>query len=188
MPRAVSQRKPSRRDDLDDVLTHNIQALLEVREQFDKDRSFQDRVADAITAFTGSLPFVFAQAAFVSGWILLNSRAFVRPFDPFPFAILAIIASVEAIFLSTFVLISQNRMAKLADRRSDLDLQINLLAEHEVTRLIGLVDAIAHRLDVPHEDKPHVEHLKQELAPEEVLEKIERAEKELEKPPSERRE
>ena len=184
MARAAFRPKsggPQSRENLDDILARNIQALLEVREQFDKERSIQDRVADAITAFTGSLPFVFAQAAFIFGWILLNSRMFTRPFDPFPFAILAMVASIEAIFLSTFVLISQNRMAKLADRRADLDLQINLLAEHEVTRLIGLVDAIAKRLGIPLEDKPQVEHLKQEVAPEEVLQKIELAEKELEK-------
>jgi uncharacterized membrane protein len=180
MPRRKSASLQSS-SDLNDILARNIQALIEVRAQFDKDRNVQDRVADAITAFTGSLPFVFAQAAFISGWIVLNGRVLARPFDPFPFAILAMLASLEAIFLATFVLISQNRMSKLADRRADLDLQINLLAEHEVTRLIGLVDAIAKRLGIPHEDKPHVEHLKQDVAPEEVLEKIELAEKELEK-------
>jgi uncharacterized membrane protein len=122
-------------------------------------------------------------AILIAGWILVNSHVLlhVRPFDPFPFAILAMIATLEAIFLSTFVLISQNRLGRLSDRRADLDLQINLLAEHEVTRLIGLVDAIAERLGIPREDRPHVEHLKEELAPEEVLEKIDRAERELDK-------
>ena len=73
----------------------------------------------------------------------------LRPFDPFPFVMLAMAASVEAIFLSTFVLISQNRMAELADKRADLDLQINLLSEHEITRLVKLLDAVAKRLGIP---------------------------------------
>jgi uncharacterized membrane protein len=83
------------------------------------------------------------------GWIIWNlGFAGLTPFDPFPFGLLTMIVSLEAIFLSTFVLISQNRQAKLGDRRADLDLQIDLLAEHEVTRLLCLVTAIARRLDV----------------------------------------
>jgi uncharacterized membrane protein len=177
------REKHERGNDLDAVLTRNIGALLEMRTQFHKDRSWQDRMADGITAFAGSLPFVGLHLLIVTGWILVNSRVFphLPPFDPFPFSVLATSATVEAIFLATFVLITQNRMTRLADRRANLDLQINLLAEHEVTRLIGLVDAIAHRLGILDEDKPDVEHLKEELAPEQVMEKIERAEQELEK-------
>jgi uncharacterized membrane protein len=83
------------------------------------------------------------------------------------------IASVEAIFLSTFVLISQNRMAAAARRRNDLDLQINLLAEHEVTRLITLASAIAEKLGVRTEADAEMDRLKQDVAPEAVLDHIE---------------
>ena len=72
----------------------------------------------------------------------------MRPFDPFPFVMLAMIASVEAIFLSTFVLISRNRQARLAERRAELDLQISLLAEHEITRLVERLEAVAEHLGV----------------------------------------
>ncbi|MFT3772780.1 MAG: DUF1003 domain-containing protein [Minicystis sp.] len=100
----------------------------------------------------------------------------VRPFDPFPFVMLAMIASVEAIFLSTFVLISQNRMAALADRRADLDVQINLLAEHEITRLIALCDAMAQHLGVhPEPGSQRIEELKRDVRPEAVLDEIEQA-------------
>jgi uncharacterized membrane protein len=87
--------------------------------------------------------------------------------------ILAMVASVEAIFLSTFILISQNRMAAAADKRADLDLQINLLSEHEVTKLIALVSSIADRMGVKTEVDPEVDELKQDVAPEAVLDEIE---------------
>ena len=83
------------------------------------------------------------------------------------------VASVEAIFLSTFVLISQNRMAAAADKRADLDLQINLLAEHEVTKIITIVSAIADRLNISTNIDAEVEELKQDVAPEVVLDEIE---------------
>lgn len=112
------------------------------------------RIADRITRFTGSMTFVALHLAAYGMWIVANLGWIpgVPRFDP-TFVILASEASVEAIFLSTFVLISQNRMAEQADRRADLDLHINLLAEHELTRLAALVGRIAERLDVAVEDR-----------------------------------
>ena len=88
-------------------------------------------------------------------------------------------ASVEAIFLSTFVLITQNRMSAQADRRADLDLQISLLAEHEVTRLITLVSVIAERVGIKTTEDKELPELKQDVHPEQVLEKIEETEERL---------
>ena len=82
-------------------------------------------------------------------------------------------ASVEAIFLSTFVLISQNRMSAAADKRADLDLQISLLAEHEITRLVTLVSGIADRMGVNTEADAELDEIKQDVAPEAVLDEIE---------------
>jgi uncharacterized membrane protein len=112
--------------------------------------SLQDRIAQAITAFTGSMVFVYVHLAILSLWVSANIGLFAHfpRFDP-SFVILATSTSVEAIFLSTFVLISQNRASASADRRAALDLQINLLAEHEITRLIVLTKAIARKLDIP---------------------------------------
>ncbi|TIR46751.1 MAG: DUF1003 domain-containing protein, partial [Mesorhizobium sp.] len=89
--------------------------------------------------------------------------------------ILAMFASVEAIFLSTFVLINQNRMAAQDDARADLDLQVSLLNEHETTKLIKLVEEIAKRLDVPTEADNELKELKRDVAPEAVLDKIKEA-------------
>ena len=104
----------------------------------------QEKIAEAITRFTGSMLFVYIHLALFGFWIIANLGWVpgVPKWDE-SFVVLAMWASVEAIFLSTFVLISQNRMAAAADKRADLDLQISLLAEHEVTKLATLVSAMA---------------------------------------------
>ncbi len=158
------------------IVYRNIHALLEVRKEFERRKRRQDRVADAITAFAGSMGFVYVHILVYGGWIVINLGLIpgIKAFDPFPFVMLAMIASVEAIFLSTFILISQNRMTELADQRADLDLQISLLAEHEVTRLIHMTDAIARHLKVPTE-LADMEELKKDVRPEVVVQQIEQA-------------
>jgi uncharacterized membrane protein len=89
------------------------------------------------------------------------------------------VASVEALFISTFVMISQNRMAKAADRRADLDLQISLLAEHEITRLVKLVTEIAERMALPEAKDPELRELAKDVAPERVLDRMEATEEKL---------
>jgi uncharacterized membrane protein len=136
--------------------------------------TFEERIAEAITRFTGSMRFVYLHLILFGLWIIGNLGVVpgVPQFDP-SFVILAMVASVEAIFLSTFILISQNRMTAAADKRADLDLQINLLAEHEVTKLVALVSALADRMGLKTEVDPEVEELKQDVAPEAVLDEIE---------------
>jgi uncharacterized membrane protein len=159
---------------LGSVLERNIRALEQRRAREAAQASFEERLASAITRFTGSMRFVYLHLAIFGSWIVANLGVIpgVAQFDP-SFVVLAMVASVEAIFLSTFVLISQNRMAALADKRAELDLQISLLAEHEVTKLVALVSAIADRLDVETEVDEEVPELKQDVAPEVVLDEIE---------------
>lgn len=155
------------------VVERNIRALLERRQAEERDRTRQQRIADAITRFTGSMTFVYIHLALFGAWIVCNVPGVPLPkFDP-SFVVLAMFASVEAIFLSTFVLISQNRMAARADQRADLDLQVSLLAEHEVTRLITLVKSIAthHGIDAANEGE--LPELERDVAPEKVLEVME---------------
>jgi uncharacterized membrane protein len=118
--------------------------------------------------------FVYLHLALFGFWIVANLGWVpgVPPWDE-SFVVLAMIASVEAIFLSTFVLISQNRMAAAADKRADLDLQINLLSEHEVTKLVTMVSAISEHLGLHHVTGREVEELKRNVAPEAVLDAIE---------------
>jgi uncharacterized membrane protein len=160
------------------ALERNIEALAERRRQETAGASFQDKLANAISRFAGSITFVTIHAALVIAWVLVNvSLTPFRPFDP-TFVILATVASVEAIFISTFILISQNRAAAAADRRADLDLQISLLSEHEVTRLIELVARIADKLGIEEARNPELDELKRNVAPEAVLERIEESESE----------
>src|SRR5205085_12659816 len=139
----------------------------------ERSRGYEERIADVITRFTGSMGFVYLHVALFAAWIFVNLGWTPLPiFDP-SLVLLAMIASVEAIFLSTFVLISQNRMAALADKRADLDLQISLLAEHEITRLITLVTAMAEQMGLGQAHDPELAELAQDVAPEKGMEKME---------------
>jgi uncharacterized membrane protein len=155
-------------------LGRNIEALRRRREQEAASATWQDRLSDRITGFTGSMTFVFLHLALFGFWVVANLGWIpsVEPWDD-SFVVLAMIASVEAIFLSTFVLITQNRMAKAADQRDDLDLQTNLLAEHEVTRLIEMVAAITDHLGIGEAKPDDLDDLKRDIAPERVMDAIE---------------
>ena len=160
------------------VLERNVQAILANREQFEQDRGFQDRIADAITRFSGSMSFVYLHIVVYGRWILLDSgRLPLPPLDP-TFVSIALAASIEALFLATFVLISQNRMATLEDRRADLNLQISLLAEHEVTRLLALVTEIAKKMNIAASSDPELSELSEDVGPEKVLDTLEHKERE----------
>jgi uncharacterized membrane protein len=156
------------------VLARNIDGLVAARRQEADRKTHQERISDAITRFTGSLRFVYLHALLFGGWIIWNIGwiASLPRFDP-SFVVLAMAASVEAIFLSTFVLISQNRIQAQAEKRAELDLQISLLAEHEITQLMMLLDSVARHLGVEHADKPDVEEVKQDVDPRAVLSAIE---------------
>jgi uncharacterized membrane protein len=172
--RAHERGHPS---DVAAVVERNIDALLARRRSEQAQRGTQERAADAITRFAGSMTFVFLHLGLFGAWIVANLGWVpgVRPFDP-SFTVLAMAASVEAIFLSTFVLISQNRMQAQADKRADLDLQVSLLAEHEVTQLITLVREIARRMGVEQAQNPALDELAQDIRPEVVLTHMEASE------------
>jgi uncharacterized membrane protein len=163
-----------RPEDLSRALRRNIQALEDRRRQEAEAAPTEARVAAAITRFTGSMRFVYVHLALYGAWIVLNLGVVpgVPSFDP-SFVVLAMVASVEAIFLSTFVLISQNRMAAAADKRADLDLHISLLTEHELTKLVELVTALAEKAGVRANADPEIKEIKKDVAPEAVLDEIE---------------
>jgi uncharacterized membrane protein len=135
----------------------------------------QDRVADAITAFSGSMAFIHLHVAWFAVWILLNTgRAGVHPFDPFPYGLLTMVVSLEAIFLSTLVLITQNRMGEEVGHRADLDLHIGLLTEHELTRALQMLGAIQDKLGIENHAASELADLEMETRPEDVMADIER--------------
>jgi len=160
---------------LSDVIERNIQNQVRLRSEAVSHRTFQERMADVITAFSGNMSFLYLHALWFGLWVLLNIGWFgIRPFDPFPYSLLTMIVSLEAIFLSTFVLISQNRSGAEADRRTDLALHVGLLTEHEVTRALRMLDAIQEQLGVANDPESDLAQLELETKPEDVLAEIQR--------------
>jgi len=125
----------------------NIEAIATLEREALHDRSRLDRVTDAITATAGSPTFIVVHAVWFFAWIAANLLR-KSAFDPYPFSLLTLAVSLEAIFLTGFVLMTQNRMTRQADKRAHLDLQVNLLAEQELTAMLQMLYALCHRLGV----------------------------------------
>lgn len=129
------------------AIRRNLDAVRKMEEAFEQRRTFSDRIVDTIGGFSGSIKFVLLHAVLFAGWIGWNLFT-SRKFDPFPFMLLSLFVGLEAIFLSTFVLMKQNRMSRREDLRAHLDLQINLLSEREMTLVLQLLQRISTRLGV----------------------------------------
>jgi uncharacterized membrane protein len=130
------------------TLDENIAAIKGWEEESLHHRSRTELLSDAITRFAAGGPVLLFHVAWFNFWILANLGSIpgVTPFDPFPFPLLTMTVSLEAIFLSLFVLASQNRLSHQADKREHLDLQIDLLAEREMTTVLKLLQDIARHL------------------------------------------
>ena len=160
---------------LSKVIERNIRTIIRLRAKAAHERNLQSRIADLITSFSGRMIFVYVHILWFAIWILLNTGRFgVQVFDPFPYGLLTMVVSLEAIFLSTFVLISQNRLADETERRADLDLHIGLLTEHELTRVLQMLDAIQDKLGIVDHENSELADLEMETRPEDVLAEIHR--------------
>jgi uncharacterized membrane protein len=160
---------------LSKVIERNIRTIIHLRTKAARERSLQARIADAVTSFSGRMIFAYVHIIWFGIWILLNTGRFgVRAFDPFPYGLLTMVVSLEAIFLSTFVLISQNRLGAETERRADLDLHIGLLNEHELTRVLQMLDAIQDKMGIIDHQESDLADLEMETKPEDVLAEIER--------------
>ena len=161
-------------DGLNSALRRNIEALRQRQQAVEASATLEERLASSITRFSGSMRFVYVHLVIYGTWIVLNLGWVPgsQPWDP-TFVVLAMIASVEAIFLSTFILITQNRMSAAADRRAELDLQVSLLAEAEITKLVELVSEMADRMGVAGARHAELDEMKQRVVPEAVLAAIE---------------
>ena len=157
---------------LSDVVESNIRTLLRLRAQRSTERNIQDRLADGITYLSGRMSFVYFHVIWFATWIVINTgRIGLQIFDPYPYGLLTMIVSLEAIFLSTFVLISQNRLSEEADRRADLDLHIGLLSETEMTYALKMLRSIQKKLEIDTDD-PAINDLLMTTNPEDVLAEI----------------
>ena len=163
---------------LSDVVENNIRSMLRLRKQRLRDRTLQERLADGITQISGRMPFVYFHTLWFAAWIVLNTgHAGVKIFDPYPYGFLTMIVSLEAIFLSTFVLISQNRLSEEADRRADLDMHIGLLNEAKMTHALTMLHAIQKKLDIGTDEDPALMDFLMQTSPEEVLAEIGRVQR-----------
>jgi uncharacterized membrane protein len=181
MTTSTSKRTVTAYDDspdnpaLSDVVERNIRTILRLRAQSALDRSVHERLADGITSLSGRLPFVYLHLAWFGAWLMLNTGWFgIKPFDPYPYGLLTMIVSLEAIFLSTFVLISQNRLSEESDRRADLDLHVGLLTEAELTRVLKMLRAIHEKMGIDTQDAAELADLELTTNPEDVLAEMER--------------
>ena len=150
----------------------NVETITRLEEAARSQRTPTDRIAEKIARFCGSMTFVWVHVVWFGGWILLNLAPGIRHVDPFPFTFLTLIVSLEAIFLSTFILISQNLDSRISERRSHLDLQLNLLSEQENTKMIVMLHAIAAKVGADLTQDPHLKALSEETEPERLIEQI----------------
>lgn len=158
---------------VDELTEHNVVTVSRLEEAAQEQRTRGDQIADTITTFCGSIAFVWVHVIWFGGWIGLNVLLPKKlHFDPYPFSFLTLVVSLEAIFLSTFILISQNRDAAIADRRNNLDLQVNLLAEQENTKMMEMLEAIARKVGADIKGDPSLNVLKAAKDPEKLIEQI----------------
>jgi uncharacterized membrane protein len=142
----MSDRTPPKRSRGDHPVGHNIQAIAELERSVLEDRTPFDRVTAAVTRVAGSTTFIAVHALWFTIWIALNLTRYA--FDPYPFALLNLIVALEAVFLTSVVLMTQTNMSRLADRRAHLDLQVNLLAEQELTAMLHMLHGLCARAGV----------------------------------------
>jgi uncharacterized membrane protein len=139
-------------ESLPSFISENIDAIIQAEQAANRRRSRSEAIYEFVGSSIGTLKFVASQLIGTVLWVVINTGLMqpVRPFDPFPFPILTQIVAVEAVLMTAFVLMKQNRMSKLADRRAHLGLQINLLTERETTKIIGILLEIGKRFDIQH--------------------------------------
>lgn len=157
---------------VEELTRRNVETIIRLEEAASAKRNRFDRIADNITTFCGSMRFVLLHASWYGAWILANLLlAPEHRWDAFPFPLLTLVVSLEAIFLSTFILISQNRQSALNERRSQLDLQVNLLSEQENTKMLELLKKIGEQVGVDLAD-PEVAALEEATRPHKLLQQI----------------
>jgi uncharacterized membrane protein len=157
------------------VSAENIATVAKLEERSLQERSTIERIGDAIGSFAGSMSFVVVHVAAFTLWFSINLKVVpgIPVFDPYPFILLSMTVSVEAVLLSTFVLMKQNREAKKAEQRQQLTLQVDLLAEQEATKILQLLGRICERLGIDDvKQDPAIKLLAEETAVDELANKL----------------
>ncbi len=160
--------------DITEIIEKNVKALIERKKQYLQQQRLTERVLGKIASFVGSIRSFYVHILVFGGWILWNIGLIgLKPFDP-SFIILATFAAVEAIFLTMIVLIGQKHMNAQAEKWAELGLQVSLLSELEVTRILTLVTAMAKKMDIEVAADKEIEVLSKDIQPEKVLDAMEK--------------
>jgi uncharacterized membrane protein len=164
-----------------EITRRNVRTVRELEQLAVADPSFADRTAAFVARFCGSIHFVWVHAAVFSAWFAVNSIPGLPHWDPYPFTFLTMWASMESIFIASFILIAQNYAMRLSERRAQLDLQVNLLAEQENTKTLQMLDAIARQVGAQVGSDPEVEALAEATRLDSLAKQIDETQKEQER-------
>jgi uncharacterized membrane protein len=166
---------PNRQKQPISVAERNVEAIARLERALEAQRTFGERVADQFAAIVGSWPFIIAQSAVLAVWIALNVALVVFRWDPYPFILLNLVLSFQAAYASPIIMMSQNRQSKIADRRNQLDLQINLLAEQESTETLRLMRKLCEHVGVDMASEHRDRGLERRVQPQDVVDLLEKA-------------
>lgn len=165
-----SSANTTKRKTIDRITHDNIEAILCMEDDARRRKPALYRAVAHIARFCGTLTFLWINLTVFTLWVVVNQ--FVLPFDPYPYTFLLFVVSIEAIVLSTLILISQNMSAEANEHRHHLDLQINLLNEREMTAMLRLATRMAEKLGIDPDDLVEADHLSRKTKPEKVLHQI----------------
>lgn len=157
---------------VEELTEQNVETIVQLETAAKANQTTSERIAEVIANFCGSMTFVWVHVLWFGAWVIANAVPGIEHFDPFPFTFLTLVVSLEAIFLSTFILISQNQETRITERRNNLDLQINLLTEQENTKMLQMLERIAEKVGAVIDDDPTVSVLEQATRPEKLVEQI----------------
>lgn len=152
------------------------QMVQAIKTHLNRQQTLSERVADFMASWFGSVSFLWFNAAAFAFWVAWNAGWIpdLHPIDPFPFVFLTMVVSLEAIFLSIFVLMSQKRESRISELREEIDIQVNMIAEQEITKVIHILTYLMKHLNVPYEKDPELKRMMHPLNLDEVRDELER--------------
>ena len=166
------------RQQASEITRRNVRTVRELEQLAVADPSFADRTASFVARFCGSIHFVWVHAVVFGAWFAVNSIPGLPHWDPYPFTFLTMWASTESIFIASFILIAQNYAMRINERRAQLDLQVNLLAEQETTKTLQLLEAIARQVGAQRGEDPEVAALAEATRLDSLAKQIDETQKE----------
>jgi uncharacterized membrane protein len=163
-----------RNDSLEKLTQRNVETIARIEAASDKYRTFGEHISDLVAGWIGSWTFILAQTSILFLWMALNIMAWMQHWDPYPFILLNLALSFQAAFTGPVIMISQNRQSRLIEKRSKLDLQINLLAEQENTEIIRLLRLLCEHSKIDPAEWKSSGAMAEETKPDALIEQIEK--------------